>query len=78
MLMLRLSSWLAVHGTGPVLGRLVSCCLPLHHRWQSRQREMAIALEKIQHEDPSFQVRLVWGPHSTGKVSVMTLVYNLE
>jgi len=39
---------------------------------------MAIALEKIQYEDPSFQVRLVWGPHSTGKVSVMTLVYSLE
>jgi len=57
MLKLRLSSWLAV--TGPVLGRLVSSRLPLHHRWQSRQREMAIALEKIQHEDSSFQVQLV-------------------
>lgn len=50
-------SWLAV--TGPVLGTLVFCRLPLHHRWQSQQREMTIALEKIQHEDPSFQVRLV-------------------
>jgi len=53
MLKLRLSSWLAV--TGPVLGRIVSCRLPLHHRWQFQQREMAIELEKIQHEDPSLE-----------------------